>query len=502
MKKWDVFISHASEDKEEIARPLYNQLTKLGLMIWYDEAELKKGRNTATQISNSIKESQYIVVIYSPNYIKEHKRWTKSEESLASYLSIEEGTIIIPIYHKTTKEVLEDIDGFIKPNLAFNSENDDLEAISKEIAKDIFESNLINIFTGKIELDELKAITLEKVSHLDDPNKNRIQESEKVSELLKWAYRFDCNFIPILKELQSKTNIRHTDIENYIKLLQKLNTKNCIDKRQNSSHAINKIVGIVVDITLTDINKDLYTVEVGVKYEDNTFKVKYSNEDIYITEKNSDNLKKILSALLKNLILDSKNNFAIETLIEFILPITLLEIDFKDLIIITKRREQEKCLIEYYNYIIRSKERIDYHMFNEDTNWINNWNIYQSNKESIITKSLKEINRKQDIKIKIAKKHPCIVQNFSLKESIDDIIDYGISIVMSPLPKNNFSEFHQLVSDAFSKKKLCCLYQEYNNFMRDNYEDKNRSHMLILWDDPTTIPNKENRKILNKGVAK
>ena len=414
MKDWDVFISHASEDKDEIARPLYNQLKELGLMIWYDEVELKKGRNTATQISNAIKESQYIVVIYSPNYIKEHKRWTKSEESLASYLSIEEGTIIIPIYHKTTKEVLEDIDGFIKPNLAFNSEKDDLEAISLEITKDIFESNLINIFTGKIELDELKAITLEKVSHLDDPNKNRIQDSKKVSELLKWAYRFDCNFIPILKELQSKTNIRHTDIENYIKLLQKFHTQNCIDKKQNISHTINKIIGIVVDITLTDKNKFLYTVEVGVKYEDNTFEAKYSNENIYITEKNSDNLKKILSALLKKLILDNENNFAMETLIEFILPTTLLEIDFKDLIIITKRRRQKKCLIEYYNYIIRSKERMDYHLFDEDKNWTDNWKIYESNKGIPLTKSLKEISKTEDIGISIAKEHPCLVQNFSL----------------------------------------------------------------------------------------
>ena len=40
---WDAFISHASEDKDQIARPLYLQLQKLGLRIWFDEFTLTVG---------------------------------------------------------------------------------------------------------------------------------------------------------------------------------------------------------------------------------------------------------------------------------------------------------------------------------------------------------------------------------------------------------------------------------------------------------------------------
>jgi len=35
--KWDVFISHASEDKEAIARPLADALQEKGLRVWYDD---------------------------------------------------------------------------------------------------------------------------------------------------------------------------------------------------------------------------------------------------------------------------------------------------------------------------------------------------------------------------------------------------------------------------------------------------------------------------------
>src|ERR1700730_13203073 len=35
-KEWDVFISHASEDKESFVRPLARALERTGLRVWYD----------------------------------------------------------------------------------------------------------------------------------------------------------------------------------------------------------------------------------------------------------------------------------------------------------------------------------------------------------------------------------------------------------------------------------------------------------------------------------
>lgn len=39
-REHDVFISHASEDKDAIVRPLANALVNEGLDVWYDEFEL------------------------------------------------------------------------------------------------------------------------------------------------------------------------------------------------------------------------------------------------------------------------------------------------------------------------------------------------------------------------------------------------------------------------------------------------------------------------------
>lgn len=40
-RPWDVFISHATEDKDEVVRPLAIALWHLGLRVWYDEFELR-----------------------------------------------------------------------------------------------------------------------------------------------------------------------------------------------------------------------------------------------------------------------------------------------------------------------------------------------------------------------------------------------------------------------------------------------------------------------------
>ena len=40
-KQWDVFISHATEDKEEFVRRLAQALESSGLSVWYDEFTLR-----------------------------------------------------------------------------------------------------------------------------------------------------------------------------------------------------------------------------------------------------------------------------------------------------------------------------------------------------------------------------------------------------------------------------------------------------------------------------
>lgn len=69
---WDVFISHASEDKGTVARPLREALTKLGITVWLDEAELRIGQSLRRKIDSGIRSSRFgVVVLLSRSFAKD-----------------------------------------------------------------------------------------------------------------------------------------------------------------------------------------------------------------------------------------------------------------------------------------------------------------------------------------------------------------------------------------------------------------------------------------------
>lgn len=73
-REYDVFISHASEDKDELVRPLAHSLQEVGLTVWYDEFELKIGDSLRRKIDKGLSTSQFGIVVLAQSFFK--KGWT------------------------------------------------------------------------------------------------------------------------------------------------------------------------------------------------------------------------------------------------------------------------------------------------------------------------------------------------------------------------------------------------------------------------------------------
>lgn len=76
-KEYDVFISHASEDKDSVVRPLALALKEKGVNVWYDEFELKIGDSLRRKIDQGLSKSKFGIVVISRSFIK--KGWTNYE---------------------------------------------------------------------------------------------------------------------------------------------------------------------------------------------------------------------------------------------------------------------------------------------------------------------------------------------------------------------------------------------------------------------------------------
>lgn len=99
---WDVFISHAWEDKEDIARPLAGALRRAGLRVWYDEFTLTLGDSLRRSIDRGLAQSRYGVVILSPHFFA--KEWTQYELDGLVEREVRSGKTILPVWHGVTGE--------------------------------------------------------------------------------------------------------------------------------------------------------------------------------------------------------------------------------------------------------------------------------------------------------------------------------------------------------------------------------------------------------------
>ena len=133
--KWDLFISHASEDKEEIAIPIYNLLKSKGLNIWMDIHELVIGDSLRRKIDIGLSNSRFGLVILSPDFFK--KEWPNKE--LDALVSREDGreTVILPIWHNINKSSIAKQSILLSSKLAVSTEIG-IDNICNEICKKRF----------------------------------------------------------------------------------------------------------------------------------------------------------------------------------------------------------------------------------------------------------------------------------------------------------------------------------------------------------------------------
>ena len=130
VSRYDVFLSHASEDKEAIARPLYEALTAAGVSVWFDEAVLKLGDSLSAKIDEGLAKCTHGIIIISPSFLD--KRWPQRELAGLVAREVAGGTKrILPIWHDIDHATLVECSPTLADRVAGRSSEGITELVRK-----------------------------------------------------------------------------------------------------------------------------------------------------------------------------------------------------------------------------------------------------------------------------------------------------------------------------------------------------------------------------------
>lgn len=129
---WDVFISHASEDKQAVARPLAESLQRAGITVWLDDFELKIGDSLRRRIDAGLAGSRFGVVVLSKSFFA--KGWPQYELDglVTRYVSGQQN--LLPIWHEITKDDVIAASPSLADKIARSTALYTIEEIAHEIA--------------------------------------------------------------------------------------------------------------------------------------------------------------------------------------------------------------------------------------------------------------------------------------------------------------------------------------------------------------------------------
>jgi len=262
-KQWDVFVSHASEDKDTIVRPLVETLTELGAIVWFDEFTLSPGDSLSRSIDMGLANSKYGVVVLSKQFIA--KPWPEYELRGLVSREIGEDKVIIPLWYGVTRQDVLRFSPPLADKIAINADVMELSDIPIHILRvvrpDIYKAmereNILSIAVRRFpfmqQFDALVSHELKQAANLILDRAERLPRvigKVELDDALSTEVNFILNDIALsATDLISATNIvgdhdaaLALKTHNNYELLRAEATRNTETESLNIRQLINRIV--------------------------------------------------------------------------------------------------------------------------------------------------------------------------------------------------------------------------------------------------------------------
>lgn len=127
----DVFLCHAWDDREGVAKTLHDLLESFDVAVWFSEKDVALGSSLIREIDRGLKNSRIGVVLVTPNMLKRLDAQGVADKELSALLATDR---VIPVVDGTTFEALRDESPLLASRSGLSTEENTLEQIAVKIA--------------------------------------------------------------------------------------------------------------------------------------------------------------------------------------------------------------------------------------------------------------------------------------------------------------------------------------------------------------------------------
>ncbi|MCB5303829.1 toll/interleukin-1 receptor domain-containing protein [Yersinia bercovieri] len=128
----DVFLCHAWDDRQGVAKDLHDLLVAAGVKVWFSEKDLGLGVPMMRAIDKGLANSRIGLVLVTPALLDRLPKEGVADKELSALLA---GNQLVPIVHNTTYVALRNVSPLFASRSGLDTGEDSMTVVATKIAE-------------------------------------------------------------------------------------------------------------------------------------------------------------------------------------------------------------------------------------------------------------------------------------------------------------------------------------------------------------------------------
>jgi len=128
----DVFLCHAWDDREGVAKELHDLLESMGVSVWFSEKNVKLGTPLLRAIDKGLANSRVGIVLVTPALLHRIPLEGIAEKELSALLARDQ---LVPIVHNTTYEALRNVSPLLGSRSGLSTAEESMKDVAAKLAE-------------------------------------------------------------------------------------------------------------------------------------------------------------------------------------------------------------------------------------------------------------------------------------------------------------------------------------------------------------------------------